>query len=450
LHSPNSIAHFHTPDSIALDQTPINKPADMSSTLNTRGRDIPDEIVEMILARTLPRVGEGLNLQQKSFYGPGANVANVSRAFRGIINDLRHKRLDDRGKRGRYMNMKLRRQPIAASDWVQIRGEAGDAAAHPLFQDQNAACQLLVTMLAEILDADDGLTIPVARAIEQRPGDRQQLLFELSDKVGVWDHAEEYVRYRRLRGHRPFVVNPPSRQSLWFKNLQEMETYFTVGPGGIGVGAADMRHITFVGVGYTDDKEEEEDHFRAAWGAFEALLEATRRMSLEMLQVDCLLGGGPVLGPDSRGMWSMMKLRGLKDVFLTGWYWHDLDFNRHVREVMTSPAGTPWQPHGQELPDDAGWEVARHEPHEQQVRYLEGRYRDTQCWEVICERRRVETERLKKEKERLKRENKEKQAYRKKWLKRLRPRRQRKKEDDEAVREGWLQRLRPRKRAPKS
>jgi hypothetical protein len=302
----------------------------------------------------------------------GNGLAQVSTLFRTAVNDLRMARV---GARVTGKELGFRRVPIPATQLAELLGGRYDTDNHTLFADQPPARQALITQLCEILNVDDFIAIPIAVAYEQTPAEASPITARVLLRLNYWHFNDDADadEYRDLRAAMPALANPPSRETLFFKNLNSMFRYFSTGPGGVGQGAADLRHVRWVSVMYGDKKD-----LRSAWDAFEALRRATSRLSLEYLHVGCLDRNAKLLGPDSPGLWGLLKLRGLKTVFLTGFAWGDIRFNQHVRDLVTSPAATPWRPCGQELLNVASWQRVRHRSHEQQVRFLERTYRARQ------------------------------------------------------------------------
>jgi hypothetical protein len=180
---------------------------------------------------------------------------------------------------------------------------------------------------------------------------------------------------------------PQIGETLSFPDLKAMAEYFTSGPGRKEWGYC-LAHVKFVRIVYRDNaKSRLGNTLEYAYEAFELLSANLPRMCLERLQVvaDGLHDGISVETP---GMWSLLKVRGLQAVILTGHAWsRNKRLANAVRNRLRWKPGSRWRPLGLENPGTRHWPRIQQLGSEEQWQWLEDRYRELQHREIVSQRR---------------------------------------------------------------
>jgi len=181
---------------------------------------------------------------------------------------------------------------------------------------------------------------------------------------------------------------PQIRETLSFPDLETMAAYFTGGPGRPEWGYC-LAHVKFVRIVYRDNA-------RSFWGytleyayeAFELLYANLPRMPLlQRLQVvaDDFPNGMSVETP---GMWSLLKVRGLQAVILTGYAWsRNKRLANAVRNRLKRKPSSPWRPLGFENPGTRHWPRIQQLSFKEQWQWLDDRYQDLQDRAIVTKRR---------------------------------------------------------------
>jgi hypothetical protein len=177
-------------------------------------------------------------------------------------------------------------------------------------------------------------------------------------------------------------------ETLSFPDLKTMAKYFHDGPGCVGQDR--LAEVKFVRVRYRDDAQSYSGYtLEYVYEALELLYANRSRMSLQRLQVaaDGFHNGISVETP---GMWSLLKLRGLRHVILTGWVW-SRPWNRHVsnavRKRLRWNPHRKWQPLGFENPGSRFWPRIQHLDLAQQWQWYDERSRNSQDRATVQRRR---------------------------------------------------------------
>ena len=237
---------------------------------------------------------------------------------------------------------------------------------------------------------DDSIAVEIAAQIAMDRSQLPALLSALHEQVDTLEWDEGYEPYRQLRLAQPLRWQPKIGEALRFTDLKAMASYFSSGPGSTAWGpGARLGRVTFVSVVYRDSAYFHplgESGVTYAYEAFEALYAARHLFRLTRLQVQCLSGWGEIT-TESPGMWSLLKWRGLDDVFLCGWQWRLIDVSMAIRQRLTSDAAIPWRPLGLEHSDLRVWPQVQRLPLEQQWAWHEKRYRQSQDRKTIEARR---------------------------------------------------------------
>lgn len=171
---------------------------------------------------------------------------------------------------------------------------------------------------------------------------------------------------------------PQIGETLSFPDLKTMAAYFTSGPGCPEWGYS-LAYVKFVRIVYRDNA-------KSCWGytleyayeAFELLYHNAPRMSLQRLQVvaDGFYNGISIETP---GMWSLLKVRGLHAVILTGQVWsQNKRLANAVRNRLRWKASVSWRPLGFENPGTRDWPMVQQLDFGEQWQWLETRYREVQ------------------------------------------------------------------------
>jgi hypothetical protein len=181
---------------------------------------------------------------------------------------------------------------------------------------------------------------------------------------------------------------PQIRETLSFPDLETMAAYFTSGPGRPEWGYC-LAHVKFVRIVYRDSAKSFWRYtLEYAYEAFELLYANLRRMPLlQRLQVvaDDFPNGMSVETP---GMWSLLKVRGLQAVILTGYAWpRNKRLANAVRNRLKWKPSSRWRPLGFENPGTRHWPWIQQLDFQEQWQWLDKRYQDLQDRAIVTKRR---------------------------------------------------------------
>ena len=248
----------------------------------------------------------------------------------------------------------------------------------------------------------------------------RKILAFASDGESVWEHrhrrpsaiAQVSTVFRTIYPSLPsaFAFETPHHLSrskiiplvqevLNFHDLTTMVSFFVDGPGRPDSNV-DLSRIKYIRIVYIDYARVRPDYFapyyRGDWEyafeAFELLVENAHRMSLEQLELKVLYESCS-FGVDSPGIWSLLRLRGLKKFYLMA---RRGTIRRTVRTKIRQRVQwkqyRKWKPLGLEGPGPGDWrqkvKVCRGQTRlEAEWAYLAARYKYLQDRCTIQERR---------------------------------------------------------------
>ena len=185
-------------------------------------------------------------------------------------------------------------------------------------------------------------------------------------------------------------------EALEFDDLRTLAAFFLQGPG---QDVARLRRTRFVSITYLDDQAAKDGRRRRttvyAFEAFELLHASWHLMQVSWLQL-CLPCSGAVSSVDDAGMWSLLKIRGLDHLTISGPHRciapqarAALKARTHRKKLFPwSPLGAenPGQSHGTALVERKGDQP----PWQQQYQRLDPRYRYLQDRETVAARRAIQ------------------------------------------------------------
>ena len=175
-------------------------------------------------------------------------------------------------------------------------------------------------------------------------------------------------------------------ETLSFPDLKTMAKCFARASSGYEGRLAEIKFIRIV---YQDNAKSAWDYMlEYAYEAFELLCANLAHMPLlQRLQV-VANGFYNGLSVETPGIWSLLKVRGLQAVILTGRAWsQNKCVANAVRNRLKRKPGLPWRPLGFEKPGTRHWPRVRQLGFEEQWQWLEERYQDLQDRKVVTERR---------------------------------------------------------------
>lgn len=180
---------------------------------------------------------------------------------------------------------------------------------------------------------------------------------------------------------------PQIGETLSFPDLKTMARYFTNGPGCPQWGYC-LSHVKFVRIVYQDDAQSYWGYtLEYAYEAFELLHANLPRMSVERLQV-VANGFSNGISVETPGMWSLLKVRGLQAVILTGHIWsRNKRLANAVRNRLKWKPSLSWRPLGLENPGTRHWPRIQQLGLEEQRQWLEKRYQELQDQAIVSQRR---------------------------------------------------------------
>jgi hypothetical protein len=214
----------------------------------------------------------------------------------------------------------------------------------------------------------------------------------LGQKSGFGFNGKRPVPYRRPQKRdlqfcrRPLDTRPTIREALNFPDLQSVVRFFTNGPGrgdakAITIGQS-LADITYIRIVYRDDWAVPNWAYsvRYAYEAFELLVANLSRLRLRRLQIH-VTSYTPLLGVDSPGMWSLLKIRDLQTIILTSRPGEiRLAVRKALMERLCWPGSAPWSPIGLEDPGPGDWRMRVSQqgpgsPWERHYAWLDQRYK---------------------------------------------------------------------------